>query len=661
MPVTGHFVADFTKFHTAVEQAEVKLKSFDSNSNKVESSLSRMTNAFSGTRVIQDATLMAAAIEKVGGVSRLTDAELRKVGATATEAAAKLRAMGEGVPGTIQHIVDAAAKLDPALANAGKAANLLQSAFGQFTAAGLATQAINRLTSELLKFIEVGTKMPAMETSFLRLSAAMGQSSSVMLTAMHQASKGLVTDFDLMQSANKAMLLGLPITEESLISMTESAVALGRAMGQDATQSLNDMIAALGRSSPQLLDNLGLIVDVADANQKYADELHKSAETLTENEKKLAFYNATMDAARAKTAQLGEQTLQLSELMTKAWVSISNTIITAIGGIDRTLGRVLTNMTEAARFFADWIRFGPGMAVALSEARAAANETGPAVQRVGDAVRNAGSAAAGAAPEMRGYADALGETSRQAKAVADIEGSLAAARKTQREERKKQADEDKRAAEEETKAADRRRKAEEDAIAAERKRLFGEEDIAKAERYVKAVGDVTNVTKMTTTAQDELATQMHKAIEALVLTGRSSDVLMDKFIALMIAAEAASRRAKEGFEQLKEEAAATSAWVKKLADDTAAAVANIPKGGNIWATGMEIPPGGNIWTSGMPVRSPNLWVSEPGAMAAAAGAAGRSPVAVTVNAQNSFYSTPESINQLADVVGRALLSRLPSR
>jgi hypothetical protein len=106
--IQGTLTADFSSFSTAVENAVVQLRGFEASTNKVESAMTRMTDNFSGRKVITEATLMLQAVENVGGVSHLTEAELAKVSATAGEAAAKLRAMGQDVPPGMQKIADAA-------------------------------------------------------------------------------------------------------------------------------------------------------------------------------------------------------------------------------------------------------------------------------------------------------------------------------------------------------------------------------------------------------------------------------------------------------------------------------------------------------------------------------------------------------------------------
>lgn len=105
-PLTGTFSADFSAFVDAVTKADVQLRGFDDNASKVQSSLTKMANSLSGTSIVQQATLMAEAIDRVGGISTLTESELAKIGVVAQEAAAKLVAMGQDVPPGIQKIVD---------------------------------------------------------------------------------------------------------------------------------------------------------------------------------------------------------------------------------------------------------------------------------------------------------------------------------------------------------------------------------------------------------------------------------------------------------------------------------------------------------------------------------------------------------------------------
>ena len=108
--ITGHFVADFSKFDAAVKNATVELKHLETGSENVEKSLNSMVDRFSGRRLIQDANVMVEAIERLGGASALTEAELAKAGNKAAEAAAKMRALGMDVPAGLEKLAGAATK-----------------------------------------------------------------------------------------------------------------------------------------------------------------------------------------------------------------------------------------------------------------------------------------------------------------------------------------------------------------------------------------------------------------------------------------------------------------------------------------------------------------------------------------------------------------------
>src|SRR5512146_658525 len=104
--LTAHFGADFSAFETAVKQADASLKNFEADANKVEKSLNRMVDQFSGRKLAQEAQLMTEAIGRLGGATALTQKEQQRVNTTLTEAIAKFRAVGKEAP---QAMLDLAA------------------------------------------------------------------------------------------------------------------------------------------------------------------------------------------------------------------------------------------------------------------------------------------------------------------------------------------------------------------------------------------------------------------------------------------------------------------------------------------------------------------------------------------------------------------------
>ena len=106
MAVTAKFQADFSSFIQAIDKAEVALVDFGKGAGKVESSLNRMVDNFYGRKLIQEASLMTIAVEKAGGVAKLTAQEIERVGTKANEAADKMRRLGYEVPAGLQKLAD---------------------------------------------------------------------------------------------------------------------------------------------------------------------------------------------------------------------------------------------------------------------------------------------------------------------------------------------------------------------------------------------------------------------------------------------------------------------------------------------------------------------------------------------------------------------------
>lgn len=104
MALTGRFEADFESFYAAVDQADVKLRAFESTSEQVGKSLDAMVNQFSPVKAIEDATLMAEAVERIGGAAKLTKDQLDEVAATIDTATTAASKWGMELPESIQKV-----------------------------------------------------------------------------------------------------------------------------------------------------------------------------------------------------------------------------------------------------------------------------------------------------------------------------------------------------------------------------------------------------------------------------------------------------------------------------------------------------------------------------------------------------------------------------
>jgi hypothetical protein len=127
------------------------------------------------------------------------------------------------------------------------------------------------------------------------LAAGVGQSSDEILDSLRATSDGTISDYDLMLSANRgAMMLGVADTAEEMSSLLDIARRRGQAMGLTTQQAFNDIVTGLGRGSALILDNLGIVIDLEEAYESYAAQMGKTANQLTDVEKKQAMVNRVM-------------------------------------------------------------------------------------------------------------------------------------------------------------------------------------------------------------------------------------------------------------------------------------------------------------------------------------------------------------------------------
>jgi hypothetical protein len=104
---TAKFEADFSSFIAAISAAQWSMADLGKGADTVQQRLNDMSDQFSGRELIQEASLMTIAVEKIGGTAALTSDELREVGTTANDAVEKLKAMGSDVPKGLQDLADA--------------------------------------------------------------------------------------------------------------------------------------------------------------------------------------------------------------------------------------------------------------------------------------------------------------------------------------------------------------------------------------------------------------------------------------------------------------------------------------------------------------------------------------------------------------------------
>lgn len=321
-PVTLRVTGEVTSALASVANLRDQWLQFAASYQKSAKEVGAALNNFSGDRVIREATTYAKVVQEIGGVSRLTTAEQAQLNRVVTEAIEKYRALGRQAPSDLLAIQDATKgatqnsggffdTLFFKIAGGVTAGTIL--ANGLLAAFDMIKDGIVKLGEGFAYMVERGSKVSNITIGFENLTAGIGQYAGPVLDQARAKTLGLITDFDLMQAANRAMLFGLDLSEGKFGTLGEAAIKLGRAMGMEAGKSLDDLVLALGRVSPRILDNLGIIVKVGEANTIWAKENGKTVKEMTAQERVTAFTNLALIKMNEHLGKMGDVHLTLAD------------------------------------------------------------------------------------------------------------------------------------------------------------------------------------------------------------------------------------------------------------------------------------------------------------------------------------------------------------
>lgn len=161
-------------------------------------------------------------------------------------------------------------------------------------------------------FAKQGAELARLQTAFENLGK-----SEADLNTLRAASLGAINDQNLMLAANRANLLHVTSSTDELARLMQVAAVRGRAMGVDTTQALNDIVTGIGRVSPRILDNIGIITDSNATFSKYATSIGKTADTLTDAEKRQALLNKVIEESAKLGPLLDDQATKYERIQAK--------------------------------------------------------------------------------------------------------------------------------------------------------------------------------------------------------------------------------------------------------------------------------------------------------------------------------------------------------
>lgn len=271
MAISGKLLADFSSFYDAVQKAEVQLKGFESGAGKVENALNRMTTGFSGQKVIQDATLMTAAIEKVGGVTALTGTELQTAGTKAQEAVEKMKRLGIDVPPGLQKIADASGEVGSGFQSMmkflGPIGPAIAGAFSFGAIVAFGKQVFASADSLMKLSDQTGIGVVALQ-QLREIAAESGNSLDEVAHAVNQMQRRIAGGDDSAVAALGELNVSLASIRDQAPEQQFFAIGKAIASVQDPAERARLAIAVFGRAGAEILPTLRAdLQGIADATE----------------------------------------------------------------------------------------------------------------------------------------------------------------------------------------------------------------------------------------------------------------------------------------------------------------------------------------------------------------------------------------------------------
>lgn len=161
-------------------------------------------------------------------------------------------------------------------------------ALGTGLAIGAFSATVGMIVDGTAQLSQAGANVDRLRYSFEALAAQNGISGAQITSAIESVTQGTLSQQQIMEQANAAMLLGVADTADEFSTLAKIAVDRGRAMGISMEAAFESIVKGVGRMSPLILDNLGIVIDADTTYATYAKTIGKTADALTDLEKRQA-------------------------------------------------------------------------------------------------------------------------------------------------------------------------------------------------------------------------------------------------------------------------------------------------------------------------------------------------------------------------------------
>lgn len=187
-------------------------------------------------------------------------------------------------------------------ANASKNFAKFSQGMGGFVAVYATLAAQIFAISAAFNFLKSAGELKSLEAGQIAYAGATGVAMKTLARDIQEATNAQIGFRDAAQAGAIGTAAGL--SADQLTRLGAAAKDASQILGRDVTDSFNRLVRGVTKAEPELLDELGIILRLKDASQKYADAIGKNVNDLTQFEKSQAVANDVLGQAESKYGRI---------------------------------------------------------------------------------------------------------------------------------------------------------------------------------------------------------------------------------------------------------------------------------------------------------------------------------------------------------------------
>ena len=176
---------------------------------------------------------------------------------------------------------------------------------GTAIAAFASVEVLRRVALFVNEVDRLASKADAVAGAFRKMATDSGANPASLFQQIQTASKGTLSNMQAMIVANTALSSGIEPLYKNLGTIIQNVRSVSTALGRDATVDIERVISAINKQEQELLDELGIVARADTAYKEFAASVGKSANALSDLEKRTAFANTVIEQLRQKAEQVG--------------------------------------------------------------------------------------------------------------------------------------------------------------------------------------------------------------------------------------------------------------------------------------------------------------------------------------------------------------------